>query len=159
MPRILLLNHCLLFLCCSIYLGTGISLVFFQFPVEPYLTPDNYSLIFVDPVQRATHFFTYMTYLMLLTALIMLVTEWWTGIRWVPLIVLLCIIAATLITILFLFPYNHELADGIKDPERLKTVFHQWAQLNRIRVSIWIIQWSAMMYWFYRLAFQERRDQ
>ncbi len=60
MPRLLLLNNAILMACCSIYLGTGISLVFFQFPVEPFLTPDNYDLIFVGSVQRATDFFTSM---------------------------------------------------------------------------------------------------
>ena len=53
-PRALLINHAILFLCCSIYLGTGFSLVFFQFPLEPRLTPDNYARVFVEPVARAT---------------------------------------------------------------------------------------------------------
>ena len=79
MPRLLLLNHVVLLLCCSMYLGTGGSLVLFQFPVEPLLTPDNYALIFVDPVTRATHFFTWMTIVMLITAVIMLATEWLSG--------------------------------------------------------------------------------
>ena len=34
MPRLLLLNHVILLLCCSIYLGTGVSLAFFQLPLE-----------------------------------------------------------------------------------------------------------------------------
>lgn len=158
MPRTLLANHCLLFLCCSIYLGTGISLVFFQFPLEPKLTPDNYYLMFVEPVANATHFFTYMTIVMLVTGVIMLVTEWFTGLRWVPVIVLLGVVAATLLTIFFIFDYNNELAAGISDPQRLKIVFANWASMNRIRVGLWCIQWLAMMYWFYRMAFIARAD-
>src|SRR3954467_1576459 len=98
MPRLLVLNHTILLLCCSIYLGTGVSLVFFQFPLEPQLTVDNYYLIFVEPVTTATHFFTYMTVLMLICAVVMLVTEWFSGLRWVPVVVLLSIIAATVLT-------------------------------------------------------------
>jgi hypothetical protein len=158
MPRTLLINHCILFLCCSIYLGTGVSLVFFQFPLEPKLTPDNYYLMFVEPVTNATRFFTYMTIVMLVTGFIMLVTEWFTGLRWVPVVVLLGIIVATLLTIYFIFPYNKELADGIRDLERLKIVFAKWASMNRIRVSLWAVQWAAMMYWFYRMAFTARAD-
>ncbi len=158
MPRSLLFNHAILFLCCSIYLGTGVSLVFFQFPLEPRLTPDNYALTFVEPVIRATQFFTWMTVVMLVTATIMLFSEWFTGIRWVPIVVLLGIIAATALTLLAIIPYNKELYDGIDDPARLKRVFHEWAQLNRIRVSLWAIQWLAMMYWFYRLAWTARSD-
>lgn len=158
MPRFLLLNHVILFLCCSIYLGTGVSMVFFQFPLEPKLTPDNYAMIFVEPVALATQFFTYMTLVMLVTAFIMLVTEWFSGIRWVPVVVLLAVVAATLLTIFYIFDYNHELTAGITDPERLKYVFHHWAALNRIRVSLWAVEWLAMMYWFYRMAFKARAD-
>jgi hypothetical protein len=158
MPRSLLLNHAILFLCCSIYLGTGISLVFFQFPLEPQLTPDNYALTFVEPVIRATQFFTWMTIVMLATALVMLISEWFTGIRWVPVVVLLGIIAATVLTVYVIFPYNQRLYAGIHDPAEFKHVFHEWARLNRIRVALWAVQWLAMMYWFYRLAGSARSD-
>ena len=159
MPRSLLANHLVLFLCCSIYVGTGVSLVFFQFPLEPKLTPDNYAMVFVEPVERATEFFTYMTTVMLVTGVVMLFTEWFTGIRWVPVIVLLSVIAATALTILFIFPYNEALNSGITDPAELAEVFHKWAALNRIRVSLWFIQWLAMAYWFYRMAREARSDQ
>jgi hypothetical protein len=158
MPKPLLLNHVILFICCSIYLGTGVSLVFFQFPLEPQLTPDNYYLVFVEPVANATRFFTYMTVVMLVTGLVMLLSEWFTGIRWVPLIVLTALIASTILTIYFIFPYNRELGDHISDPERLRYVFSRWAGLNRIRVALWAVEWAAMMYWFYRMAWQARAD-
>lgn len=158
MPRALLLNHVLLFLCCSIYLGTGVSLIFFQFPLEPRLTPLYYHLIFVDPVTNATRFFTWMTIVMLVTSAVMLFTEWFTGIRWVPLIVLLAIVASTALTIFVIIPINRELADGITDAGRLRLVFARWADLNRLRVALWTVEWAAMMYWFARLAFQSRAD-
>lgn len=159
MPKTLLLNHVILFLCCSIYLGTGISLVFFQLPLEPQLTPDNYYLIFVEPVENATRFFTWMTIVMLVTALIMLVTEWFTGIRWVPAVVLIALIASTVLTIFFIFDYNRELASGVTDPDRLRWVFAKWADLNRLRAALWGVEWAAMMYWFYRLAQRARSQQ
>lgn len=158
MPRALLLNHCVLFLCTSIYVGIGIFMLFFLFPMEPRLTPDNYAMLFVDPVANATSFLTWMTILMFVTALVMLATEWFTGLRWVPVIVLLGLSAATLLTMYALFPYNRELTAGITDPERLKHVFSNWACLNRIRISLWFVQWLAMMYWFYRMALQARAD-
>jgi hypothetical protein len=158
MPRPLLLNHVLLLLCCSIYLGTGFSLVFFQFPLERQLTVDNYQLIFVSPVTAATHFFTYMTIVMLICGAIMLATEWLSGLRWVPVVVLLAIVAATALTVWVIIPLNNELAAGVADPARLKTVFHEWANLNRVRFALWVIQWAAMAYWFYRLALKARAD-
>lgn len=158
MPRLLLLNNVLLFLCCSMYLGTGGSLVLFQFPVEPLLTPENYALIFVDPVTRATHFFTWMTIVMLVTGVVMLATEWLSGLRYVPVVVLAGIVVSTLLTIWFILPLNDRLAAGIPDQAELARVFHTWANLNRVRVALWVIEWGAMMYWFYRLAFQARAD-
>jgi hypothetical protein len=158
MPRLLALNHVLLLLCCSIYLGTGVSLLLVEFPLEPKLTVTNYYLILVEPVAAATRFFTSMTIVMLACAVIMLATEWFSGLRWVPVVVLLAIILATLLTILVIVPLNKELAAGITDPARLNTVLHQWANVNRVRVSLWAIQWAAMAYWFYRMTLQARAD-
>jgi MFS superfamily sulfate permease-like transporter len=158
MPRLLLLNNCALFLFCSVYLGTGVSLVFFQFPLESKLTVDNYYLPFVEPVTLATHFFTYMTILMLICAAIMLATEWFSGRKWPPLIVIAAVVAATVLTVYWILPLNARLAAGIKDAAQLKAIFHEWANLNRVRVLLWAIQWSAMMYYFYALAFTARAD-
>jgi len=158
MPRLLLLNHVVLLLFCSIYLGTGVSLVMFQLPLEPQLTVANYYLIFVAPVTAATHFFTWMTILMLICALVMLATEWLSGLRWVPVVVLVAVILATALTLFVIMPQNNKLAAGMTDPGELKTVLHRWAELNRIRFVLWIIQWIAMAYWFYRLALQARAD-
>lgn len=158
MPRWLIANNALLFLCCSIYLGTGVSLVFFQFPLEPKLTVDNYYLIFVEPVTNATRFFTYMTMVMLVCGAIMLATEWFSGLRWVPVVVLAALIASTLTTILLIFPHNEALALGIDDPDFLRETFAAWAGLNRVRVSLWAIMWVAMMFYFCALAWRARAD-
>ncbi len=159
MPRLLLLNHVVLLLCCSIYLGTGISLVFFQLPLEPQLTVGNYQMIFVAPVTAATHFFTFMTILMLICAAIMLATEWLSGLRWPPAVVLIAVIIATALTVWVIIPLNNELAAGIADPVRLKAIFHEWADLNRARCALWAVEWAATAYWFYRMALQARANQ
>jgi hypothetical protein len=111
MPRLLLLNHVVLLLCCSIYLGTGFSLV-----------------LMVAPLNAASQFFTTMTVVMLICGLIMLATEWLSGLRWVPVVVLVAVIVATVLT---------SIAG---------------------RFALWIIEWVAMAYWFYRLAYLARAD-
>jgi MFS superfamily sulfate permease-like transporter len=158
MPRLLALNHIILLLCCSIYIGTGVTLVFFQSPLAPQLTVDNYYLMFVEPVTRATRFFTYMTILMLICAVVMVVTEWFSGLRWVPVVVLLAIVAATVLTMLVLIPLNNELAAHVTDPARLKVVFREWTIMNRVRASLWFVEWAAMAYWFYRMTLRARGD-
>jgi hypothetical protein len=109
-------------------------------------------------VTAATHFFTYMTILMLICGVIMLATEWLSGLRWPPAVLLLGVIAATVLTETILFPLNAKLEAHVTDPATLKTLFHQWANLNRVRISLWVVQWVAMAYWFYRMAWQARAD-
>ncbi len=148
--RLLIANHLLLFLCTSMYLGTGGSLVLFSFPLAPQLTPDNYYLQFVPQVQAATAFFTTMTKVMLACGLIMLIAEWRQRTRWVPIIVLLGVVAATTLTLMSIIPLNTEMAAHIQDIERLQTVLAEWMQLNRIRVGLWCVQWAALAWYFAR---------
>lgn len=158
MPRLLLLNNVVLFLCCSIYLGVGVFLIFFLLPLESQLSVDNYFLVFVEPVAHATSVLTYVTIVMLVTALIMLASEWFTGLKWPPIIVLLALITATLITHQFHFPLNEELAAGVTDSGRLAVILEEWAFYSRLRGSAWFIEWLAVMYYFYALARKARDD-
>ena len=144
----LVLNNSLLFLCTSIYLGTGWSLVLFSFPVAPQLTVDNYYLQFVPQVTAATTFFTYMTMLMFILCVVMAVAEWKTPFRWAPIVVLLSVLAATGLTVTVLLPLNAEMSRHITDPTRLRTVLNEWMPLNIVRVGLWSVQWLAMMLYF-----------
>jgi len=147
--KLLTLNHSILFLCTSIYLGTGISLVFFSFPVADELTPDNYYTHFVPQVDAATKFFTYMTVVMLVTGIVMTLAEWkGKTYRWYPIVVLLGVVAATLLTTQLIFPYNEAMRNGITDNTELHEVLGKWMSLNRIRASLWAVQWISMMTYF-----------
>ncbi|MBI3368597.1 MAG: hypothetical protein HY021_09205 [Burkholderiales bacterium] len=154
--RLLMLNHVVLFLCASMYLGTGGSLVLFSFPIAPQLTPDNYWLPFMPPVHAATEFFTPMTKLMIACNIVMLFSEWRNGVRWVPIVVLASVIAATLLTTQQIFPVNAEMDNHIQDPARLKIVLEHWMQLNRMRVALWCVQWAALAWWFARWSLRGR---
>jgi hypothetical protein len=154
--RLLIANHVLLLLCASMYLGTGGSLALFSFPVAPQLTPANYYLQFVPQVQAATAFFTTMTKVMLACAAIMLIAEWRQPQRWVPIVVLAGIVAATALTIYWIFPLNAEMASHIQDPERLRVVLGEWMRFNRIRVALWCVQWAALAWYFARWAMRAR---
>lgn len=146
--RLLLINHAVLFLCTAMYLGTGWSLLFFSFPIAPDLTIDTYYMQFVPQVTAATEFFTVMTNVMLVTAAVMIWSEWQTAYKWAPIVVFLGVIAATALTLLFIFPYNEAMSAGITDPVVLEDTLARWMRLNVIRVSLWTIQWSAMMVYF-----------
>lgn len=146
--RLLISNHAVLFLCTSMYLGTGWSLVLFSFPIAPQLTPENYYNQFVPQVDAATSFFTYMTMVMIVCASIMTISEWKQGYRWIPIVVLLGVLAATGLTMKFIFPYNQMMREGIIDAVQLQEVLGKWIFLNKIRVGLWTVQWLAMMSYF-----------
>lgn len=137
-----------LFLCASMYLGTGWSLILFSFPLAPRLTPQTYALPFVDPVQHATRFFTWMTTLMIAAAVPLIVAEWDSGYVWVPIVYLAAVAAATGLTMKFIFPYNQEMEKGITDPQRLRLILGKWMRLNIVRTSLWTVEWIVIALWF-----------
>jgi hypothetical protein len=141
-------NAALLFLCCSMYFGTGWSMGLFSFPIKPLLTVDNYYLEFVPEVAAATNFFTYMTVVMLVCGAAMTYTEWHTKFRLVPIAVVLALIISTLLTIYVIFPYNDAMSAGIKDPAVLASTLTKWMDLNWVRISLWTVMWAVMMFWF-----------
>jgi len=151
------INSSFLFLTTAMYLGTGWSMWLFQFPVAPRLTPDTYYWAFVPQVASATTFFTWMTSLMMLSALIMIWLEWKNGVRWVPIVVLLAVLAATGLTVKFIFPYNNAMTAGIHDQAQLQEILSKWMALNKVRVSLWTVQWASMMWYFGRKACQALR--
>jgi hypothetical protein len=138
----------LMLLFASMYLGTGWSLVLFSFPIEPRLTTQTYELPFIEPVKQATGFFTYMTIAMLIAAVVLIVGEADSGYLWSPIVYLAGVIAATALTILFIFPYNKELKAGVTDERRLHVLLRKWMRLNVIRTSLWTVQWVAIALYF-----------
>jgi hypothetical protein len=143
----IVLNDLVLLGCVSMYFGTGWSLVLFSFPIRARLTVKTYYDQFVPQVTRATRFFTPMTVVMIVTAIVMLISEWndhW----WAPAIVLAGVLAATGLTMRFILPLNKVMEAGITDPKVLDATLRKWMGLNRIRVGLWTMQWLAMAAYF-----------
>ncbi|HEV2791663.1 MAG TPA: anthrone oxygenase family protein [Solirubrobacterales bacterium] len=132
----------------SMYLGTGWSLVLFSFPIAPRLTPRTYELPFIEPVKHATSFFTYMTIAMVVAAVALIVGEADSGYLWSPVLYLAAVVAATVLTFAFIFPYNKELKAGVEDEGRLHHLLGKWMRLNVIRTLLWTVQWIAIALYF-----------
>jgi hypothetical protein len=143
-----LLNAALLFLCCSMYFGTGWSMGLFSFPIRPQVTVNNYYLLFVPEVTAATRFFTWMTMVMMASGAGMIWTEWHTPLLWPPIVVLIALSASTLLTIIVILPINAQMAAGITRPMELNSVLDQWERLNWVRITLWSVMWAAMIVWF-----------
>ena len=152
--KLLLLSYAVLLAGVSIYFGTGWSTVIFQFPTLPELNVSNYYLHFVPQVAAATTFFTILVPLMCVICLVMLKAEWRTRFRWVPIVVLLAIIAASSVTYFLIFPINHEMAAHISDPQQLSVAISKWVQYTWYRVALWSLEWVALMYYFAARAYQ-----
>jgi len=130
------------------YFGTGWSLLLFSFPIAPRLTVDNYYIQFVPQVTAATRFFTVMTTLMIVSATIMIFSLWGTALAWLPVLVIAGVIAATLLTEIWILPLNKQMSAGIKDPTQLGGIIGRWMALNRVRVGLWTVQWLAIAAFF-----------
>ncbi|MDZ7757707.1 anthrone oxygenase family protein [Rhodohalobacter sp.] len=157
MKRIILkINKGILFACVSMYFGTGWSLILFQFNSADSFTPDNYFEQFVPQVTRATEFFTVMTIVMMISAIIMIIEHWKSIKKWFPITVLAGVFVATLLTMIYIFPYNQQMAEGITQIEVLHEVLDKWMNLNVVRVSIWTVEWLAMLLYFL-IDFKEDR--
>ncbi len=146
--KLLLLSYAVLFAGVSIYFGTGWSTVIFQFPTLPQLNVGNYYLHFVPQVAAATTFFTILVPLMCLICLVMIKAEWHTRFRWIPIVVLLAILAASSVTYFLIFPINREMAAHITDSQQLTTAISKWVQYTWYRVGLWSLEWVALMYYF-----------
>jgi hypothetical protein len=141
-------NNALLFFGASFYMGTGWSTWIFQFPVIPKLTTTDYYNHFIPQIAYATDFFTVLVSVMVLTGVIMILGEWNTKFRWVPIVVVACVVGATCLTLFVIFPVNDILRGGITDPKQLTEVMDKWVALTRIRVYIWSVEWLSMTYYF-----------
>jgi hypothetical protein len=145
---LLIADSILLMLFVSMYFGTGWSMVLFSFPSAKELTVDNYYLVFVSPVERATRFFTGMTALMIITAAVLIVGDWRSGYAWAPLTVLLLVVASTWLTVRWIFPHNRRMREGITDPAILRATLTDWVRLNVLRTALWTGQWLTMAAYF-----------
>lgn len=153
------LNKMILFACLSMYFGTGWSLALFSFPIAPELRPENYYNQFVPQITAATRFLTWMTIVMIINCILFLIETWRNKLKWYPIGILIGLVAATLLTKIFIFPYNQKMSDGISDATELQYILSNWIKLNKIRVSIWTIQWLIMMVYFTRGLTKTKSDE
>jgi hypothetical protein len=58
------------------------------------------------------------------------------------------VIAATVLTLKFIVPWNKRMEEGIKDNAELQRVLGNWMRLNWVRVLLWTVEWVAITTWF-----------
>ncbi len=152
--KLLLLDYSILFFGASYYMGIGWSTAITQFPVMPHLNIGNYYLHFVPQVAASTRFLYALVPLMFVTCGVMLVAEWRTGRRWIPLVILTALIASSSITYFLIFPINRELSAGVTDPARFSELISGWVRYTWYRIPLWTLEWLCMMCYFAQRTYE-----
>lgn len=143
------INNAYIFFCASIYLGLFWSLHFFWFPSYPStLTVDNYFDAIIPQTTAATKFFFITIPIMAIAILIMLITEWKTRLRWVPIAWIPGLLVPVVVQQAFIEDVNNQLIAGVQDPATLQSLLKEWMLLNDIRWIILTIMWGITMYFF-----------
>lgn len=151
------INNAYIFFCASVYLGMFWSLHFFWFPHYPHtLNLDNYYDAIIPQTTTATRYFFVTIPIMGVAIAIMLITEWKTKLRWVPLAWIPGLLIPVYVQQHYIERINDEFKAGVKDADRLQVLLHQWISLNDIRWIILTVMWLITMYFFLAKARKAR---
>lgn len=143
------INNAYIFFCASIYLGMFWSLHFFWFPNYPKtLNVTNYYDAIIPQTTLATKFFFITIPIMAFAILIMLITEWKSRLRWVPITWIFGLLIPVVIQQKYIEGVNNQFIAGVKDPEVLAKLLDEWMFLNDLRWIILTIMWLITMYFF-----------
>ena len=143
------INNAYIFFCASLYVGLFWSLHFFWFPHYPStLNLSNYYDAIIPQTTTATKFFFITIPIMLVAIIIMIITEWKTKFRWVPLLWLAGLLGPVIIQQKFIEDINNQFIAGLTDIDVLQELLHEWMFLNDLRGVILTIMWGIMMYYY-----------
>ena len=143
------LNNAYIFFCSSLYLGMFWSLHFFWFPNYPKtLNVTNYYEAIIPQTDLATKFFFITIPIMAIAILIMLITEWRTKLKWVPLTWIPGLLVPVVVQQQFIESINDQFKANITDPVLLQKLLKEWMFLNDIRWIVLTIMWLITMYFF-----------
>ena len=132
------------FFIASIHMGLMTSLVLFWYDSWNGLTIDTIQNNFGIPAILATKLFVILIPVMMITASIMIVSEWKTSLIWPSIIVLIGIMGSTAMAKYFIFPINDIIYAGVKTNEELKVLLVKWMYLNNWRTFFSLLTWFGM---------------
>jgi glucan phosphoethanolaminetransferase (alkaline phosphatase superfamily) len=142
------INHALLMLGTTIYVGVLWALHFFWYPSWENMTLDVVQAHFIGPTSEATKFFTIVVPIMFVCNLVLIWAEWRTRFRWVAIVAILGIIGSTLVGQLLIIPINQAIAKGVATQAELTPMLQEWMKLNDVRWVMMNVMWLALMYFF-----------
>jgi hypothetical protein len=146
---ILDINNAYIFFCSSVYLGMFWTLHFFWFPHYPStLTIDNYYNAIIPQTETATKYFFVTIPIMSVALVIMLLSEWKSNLRWVPLAWIPGLLVPVVVQQKWIEDINDKFKAGITDQAVLQDLLKDWMFYNDVRFYILTIMWGITMYFF-----------
>lgn len=146
--KLLALNHAYIFFISSIYVGLFWSLHFFWFPSFARVTLENYYDQMIPQTETATRFFFVVIPPMMLAIIVMLITEWKTRLRWVPIAWVIGLGVPIWVQQGPIENVNRVLKAGVTDPQHLSDLVGRWMMLNDVRMVILTAMWCITLYYF-----------
>ncbi len=151
------LNNAYVMFCASVYLGMFWSLHFFWFPHYPStLTVDTYYNAIIPQTTTATKYFFITIPIMAVALVIMLISEWHSKLRWVPLLWIPGLLVPVIVQQKWIEDINNIFKAGVHDATELQNLLHRWMMLNDVRFVILAFMWCVTMYFFLAKARQAR---
>ena len=149
MKEVLLLVNALYFLfAATMYMGTMWVLRFFLHPTWRVLTPENVGQHFEVPIGLATKFFTILVPPMLLSAVVLVVSEWGDRLVWLAAVCLVGTLLLGFVVRASIVKVNKKIHDGSYDgPAGLTPLLERWMQLNSIRFAASTVTWAAIVWY------------
>lgn len=143
------INNAYIFFIASLYVGLFWSLHFFWFPHYPNtLNLENYYDAIIPQTTTATKFFFVTIPIMFGAIIIMLITEWKTKFRWVPIAWFVGLLVPIIIQQVFIEGVNDQFKAGVADMPTLQALLQEWMFLNDLRGVILTLAWCMMMYYY-----------
>lgn len=136
------------FFTSSIYMGVMWALHFFWYPGWHYLNQGNVQDAFVGPTSLATKFFTILVPIMMVSCIILIITEWKNPVRWTTWVITAGIIGATVVGKMLIIPINQTIAAGVADQQTLNDLLTRWMDLNNLRMAITTVMWLGCLFYF-----------
>jgi hypothetical protein len=145
---LLTLNHSALFFGTTLYVGVLWAMRFFWYPSWDLIKLADVPVHFIGPTSRATAFFTVVVPIMLVTNLVMIISERKSPMVILAIVAILGIGGSTFVGQLYIIPVNHLIGAGLATQEELHDKLGAWMSYNTIRFWLMTMMWLAMISYF-----------
>ncbi len=145
---LLTFNHVWWLAGATIYVGVLLTLRLFLYPSWTTLRPETIHDHFTLPTEAATRFFLVAIPTWMLTALVLIVTEWGEPLLWTALVAFAGLLTTTCVGWWGIQPINRELRAGVADQARLTVLLQRWMKINDLRLAAVVVMWAALCWYF-----------